>query len=52
MLKKGNFSDMENLLCTDGITEVDGILFDLGVSMMQLKILGEDSVSHPINAWI
>jgi len=37
ILKKGNFSDMENLLHRDGISEVDGILFDLGVSMMQMK---------------
>lgn len=37
ILKKGNFSDMENLLSEDGITEVDGILFDLGLSMIQLK---------------
>lgn len=37
ILKKGNFSDMENLLHRDGISEVDGILFDLGVSMIQMK---------------
>jgi 16S rRNA (cytosine1402-N4)-methyltransferase len=37
ILKKGNFSDMENLLSMNGISEVDGILFDLGVSMTQLK---------------
>jgi 16S rRNA (cytosine1402-N4)-methyltransferase len=37
ILKKGNFSDMEKLLGEDGITEVDGILFDLGLSMIQLK---------------
>ena len=37
ILKKGNFSDMENLLNRDGITEVDGILFDLGISMVQMK---------------
>jgi 16S rRNA (cytosine1402-N4)-methyltransferase len=36
-LKKGNFSDMEKLLGEDGITEVDGILFDLGLSMIQIK---------------
>lgn len=37
ILKKGSFSDMENLLSLEGISEVDGILFDLGVSMLQLK---------------
>ena len=37
ILKKGNFSDMENLLHRDGISEVDGIIFDLGVSMIQMK---------------
>jgi 16S rRNA (cytosine1402-N4)-methyltransferase len=38
-LKRGNFSDMESLLYPDSISEVDGILFDLGVSMLQLKNL-------------
>lgn len=37
VLKKGKFSDMESLLHIDGISEVDGILFDLGISMIQLK---------------
>ncbi|OIP58804.1 MAG: 16S rRNA (cytosine(1402)-N(4))-methyltransferase [Nitrospirae bacterium CG2_30_41_42] len=37
ILKRGNFSDMESLLYRDGISEVDGILFDIGVSMLQLK---------------
>jgi 16S rRNA (cytosine1402-N4)-methyltransferase len=36
-LKRGNFSDMESLLLLEGITEVDGILFDLGLSMLQIK---------------
>jgi len=36
-LKKGNFSDMENLLSREGISYVDSILFDLGFSMVQLK---------------
>ncbi len=36
-LKMGKFSDIENLLGSDGIHEVDGILFDLGVSMAQFK---------------
>jgi 16S rRNA (cytosine1402-N4)-methyltransferase len=39
ILKRGNFSDMEDLLYQEGISGVDGILFDLGVSMMQLKNL-------------
>lgn len=39
VLKRGNFSDMESLLYPDSIYEVDGILFDLGVSMLQLKNL-------------
>jgi len=37
VFKKGNFSEMEKLLYQDGISEVDGIFFDLGVSMAQLK---------------
>lgn len=36
-LKMGKFSDIESLLDSDGIHEVDGILFDLGVSMAQFK---------------
>jgi 16S rRNA (cytosine1402-N4)-methyltransferase len=35
--KRGNFSEMENLLSQEGIHQVHGILFDLGVSMLQLK---------------
>lgn len=37
ILKRGDFSDMEHMLHEEGISEVDGVLFDLGVSMMQLK---------------
>jgi 16S rRNA (cytosine1402-N4)-methyltransferase len=37
ILKKGSFSEMETLIHTEGINEVDGILFDLGVSTLQLK---------------
>jgi len=37
ILKKGGFSDMAALLHSEHIEEVDGILLDLGVSMMQLK---------------
>ncbi len=39
-LKKGNFSDLRDILLSIGIYEVDGVLFDLGVSMLQLKDLG------------
>ncbi|TAN43636.1 MAG: 16S rRNA (cytosine(1402)-N(4))-methyltransferase RsmH [Nitrospirae bacterium] len=39
ILKRGSFSDMEALLAEAGITEADGLLLDLGVSMMQLKDL-------------
>lgn len=39
ILKKGNFSDIGALLHSQGIDEADGILFDLGVSMMQLRDL-------------
>ncbi len=44
--KKGRFSDIENLLASEGIEQVDGILFDLGVSMMQLKDLGRGFSFH------
>jgi len=37
MITKGTFSEMKNILKGAGITEVDGILFDFGVSMVQLK---------------
>jgi len=37
ILKKGSFSDMETLLHSEGIDGADGVLLDLGVSMMQLK---------------
>jgi len=36
-LRRGSFADMESLLHAEGISSVDGILFDLGVSMLQLK---------------
>jgi 16S rRNA (cytosine1402-N4)-methyltransferase len=39
ILRKGNFSDMENLLDMEGISAVDGVLFDLGVSMLQFRDL-------------
>ncbi len=37
ILQKGSFSDMESILHSQGIDEAGGVLFDLGVSMMQLK---------------
>jgi 16S rRNA (cytosine1402-N4)-methyltransferase len=37
VLKRGSFSDMELLLSEEGISGVDGVLFDLGVSMLQLR---------------
>jgi 16S rRNA (cytosine1402-N4)-methyltransferase len=39
-LMQGNFSDMATMICANGITAVDGILFDLGLSSMQLKSPG------------
>ena len=37
LLKKGTFSQMQQVLNDEGIYEADGILLDLGVSMMQIK---------------
>ncbi len=37
ILQKGSFSDMESILHSQGIDLADGVLLDLGVSMMQLK---------------
>ncbi|MCL4476464.1 MAG: 16S rRNA (cytosine(1402)-N(4))-methyltransferase RsmH [Nitrospirae bacterium] len=39
VLKKGRFSELEDLVRETGTEEVDGILFDFGVSMMQFKDL-------------
>lgn len=36
ILKHGNFGELDSLLATCGIYEVDGVLFDLGVSSLQL----------------
>lgn len=38
-LEKGSFSDMGPILHSQGIEVADGVLLDLGVSMMQLKDL-------------
>ena len=35
--RRGSFSDMEDLLALEGVSEVDGVLFDLGLSMLQLR---------------
>lgn len=40
ILQKGSFSDMESILHSQEIDVADGVLLDLGVSMMQLKDLG------------
>ena len=37
VLRRGSFSDMESLLNAEGISGADGILFDLGLSMLQVK---------------
>ncbi len=37
VLRRGSFSDMESLLNAEGSSEADGILFDLGLSMLQVK---------------
>src|SRR3989337_549899 len=37
VLVKGRFSDLKDVLGGKGVSEVDGILFDFGVSMMQFK---------------
>lgn len=37
VLMKGRFSDLRDVLGGKGVHEVDGILFDFGVSMMQFK---------------
>lgn len=39
-LLKGNFGDLDELLCTAEVSGVDGFLFDLGVSSPQLDIPG------------
>lgn len=37
VLKRGSFADMESMIHAEGISSVDGVLFDLGLSMLQLK---------------
>jgi 16S rRNA (cytosine1402-N4)-methyltransferase len=36
-LMRGEFSEVENLLSQAGISQIDGILFDLGLSMVQIR---------------
>lgn len=43
---QGSFSQLEALAHASGVTHVDGILFDLGVSMMQLKDMGRGFSFH------
>lgn len=40
VLRKGSFSGIEEIFRSAGMSEADGILLDLGVSMMQFKDLG------------
>lgn len=40
LLRKGSFSELEDILLSLNIHEIDGVMFDLGVSMLQLKDLG------------
>jgi 16S rRNA (cytosine1402-N4)-methyltransferase len=37
ILKKGKFSEVEKIVTETGISEVDGILFDLGTSMLHIR---------------
>lgn len=39
ILKKANFSQLKEALYEIGVEKVDGILFDLGISMLQIKDL-------------
>ncbi|MCD6219090.1 16S rRNA (cytosine(1402)-N(4))-methyltransferase RsmH [Candidatus Calescamantes bacterium] len=39
-LKKGNFSDLESILYTEGIEKVNGILLDLGFSSFHIEASG------------
>ncbi len=45
-LLKGNFGDLDELLCRAEVPGVDGILFDLGVSSPQLDIPGRGVSDH------
>ena len=41
VLKRGSFSDMESMVYAQGISSIDGVLLDLGMSMLQLKSPGK-----------
>lgn len=45
-LLKGNFGDLDELLCRAEVPGIDGILFDLGVSSPQLDIPGRGFSYH------
>lgn len=45
-LLKGNFGDLDELLCSAEVPGVDGFLFDLGVSSPQLDIPGRGFSYH------
>jgi 16S rRNA (cytosine1402-N4)-methyltransferase len=45
-LIRGSFSEMESLVRSEGVHEADGVLFDLGVSMMQLRNAGRGFSFH------
>ena len=45
-LLKGNFGDLDELLCSAQVSGVDGFLFDLGVSSPQLDIPGRGFSYH------
>jgi 16S rRNA (cytosine1402-N4)-methyltransferase len=36
LLKKGNFGDLKRILREESIDEIDAVLFDLGISMLQM----------------
>lgn len=40
LLRKGRFSELGDIVASEGGDKADGILFDLGLSMMQLRMTG------------
>ncbi|WP_203473322.1 16S rRNA (cytosine(1402)-N(4))-methyltransferase RsmH [Dissulfurispira thermophila] len=50
-LENGSFSQIGDILSSINIKEVDGVLFDLGVSMLQLKDM-ERGFSFSSDAWL